>query len=46
MTTAFIDGDPRRQKPGVEAARELADRRYSSLHEAVQDLLAQLPAHG
>ncbi len=44
MTTAFIDGDPQRQKPDAETARELADLRYSSLHEAVNDLLAQLQA--
>ena len=41
MTTIFIDGDPLRQKPGAETARELADLRYSSLYEAVNDLLAR-----
>ena len=41
MTTVFIDGDPQRQKPGAEAARELADLRYSSLYQAVMDLLAR-----
>jgi histidinol-phosphate phosphatase family protein len=41
MTTAFIEGDPQRQKPGAETARELADLRYSSLYEAVRDLLAR-----
>jgi D-glycero-D-manno-heptose 1,7-bisphosphate phosphatase len=44
MTTVFIDGDPRRQKPGAEEARELADLRYSSLIAAVKDLLAQMQA--
>ena len=44
MTTVFIDGDPRRQKPGAEEARELADLRYSSLIAAVKDLLAQVQA--
>jgi D-glycero-D-manno-heptose 1,7-bisphosphate phosphatase len=44
MTTVFIDGDPQRQKPGVESARLLADLRFSSLHEAVRDLLAQMQA--
>jgi D-glycero-D-manno-heptose 1,7-bisphosphate phosphatase len=46
MVTVFIDGDPERQKPGVEAARELADLRFSSLYEAVNDLLARLAARG
>ena len=41
MTTVFIDGDPRLQKPGAESAREMADRSYSSLFEAVTELLAQ-----
>jgi D-glycero-D-manno-heptose 1,7-bisphosphate phosphatase len=44
MMTVFIDGDPQRQKPGAEEARELADLRYSSLIAAVKDLLAQLQA--
>jgi D-glycero-D-manno-heptose 1,7-bisphosphate phosphatase len=41
MTTIFIDGDPRLQKPGADSAREMADLRYSSLYEAVHNLLAQ-----
>jgi D-glycero-D-manno-heptose 1,7-bisphosphate phosphatase len=41
MITVFIDGDPRRRKPGSEAARALADKRFSSLVEAVNDLLAR-----
>ena len=44
MTTVFIGSDPRRQKPGAEEARELADLRYSSLIAAVKDLLAQVQA--
>ena len=43
MTTVFIDGDSRLQKPGAESARGMADRRYSSLYEAVTDLLASPP---
>lgn len=46
MVTAFIDGDPERRKPGAEAARELADLRYSSLVEAVNDLLARRHVQG
>jgi D-glycero-D-manno-heptose 1,7-bisphosphate phosphatase len=41
MLTVFIEGDPELQKPGVEAARELADLRCSSLPEAVDALLAR-----
>ncbi len=43
MTTVFIDGDPQKQKPGAETARELADLRYPSLFEAVNGLLAHMP---
>lgn len=39
MRTVFIEGDPSRQKPGVEKARELADERCASLAEAVEVLL-------
>ena len=46
MVTVFIDGDPERQKPGAEKARELADLGYSSLYEAVIDLLAGLLTRG
>jgi D-glycero-D-manno-heptose 1,7-bisphosphate phosphatase len=41
MITVFIDGDPGRQKPGAEEARELADMRFSSLVEAVNGVLAR-----
>jgi D-glycero-D-manno-heptose 1,7-bisphosphate phosphatase len=39
MTTIFIEGPPENQRPGVEAARALADRRFASLSDAVDDLL-------
>lgn len=39
MRTIFIEGDPTRQKPGVEAARQLADQRFHSLLEATEFLL-------
>ena len=39
MLTVFIQGDPKRQKPGNEQAAEVADLRYSSLLEAVSALL-------
>ncbi len=39
MLTVFIDGDPRRQKPGSQAAAELADLRFTSLAESVDYLL-------
>ena len=41
MTTIFIEGDRRLQKPGAETAREMADLRCSSLYEAVNDLLTR-----
>jgi D-glycero-D-manno-heptose 1,7-bisphosphate phosphatase len=44
MTTIFIDGDPQRQKPGAQTAREMADLRYASLYDAVNDLLARQQA--
>jgi D-glycero-D-manno-heptose 1,7-bisphosphate phosphatase len=40
MLTVFIEGDPQFQKPGVAAARELADLRFPSLLSAVDALLA------
>jgi D-glycero-D-manno-heptose 1,7-bisphosphate phosphatase len=39
MTVVFIDGDPKRQNPGNEAAGDLADLRFPSLAEAVKALL-------
>lgn len=39
MTTAFIEGDPQRQKPGTEAAASMSDIRCHSLAEAVNALL-------
>lgn len=45
MTTVFIDGDPERCKPGAEEAMEMADLHFSSLHEAVTDLLAKRNKH-
>jgi len=39
MMTIFIDGDAGRQKPGAEAATNLADWRAGSLAEAVDRLL-------
>jgi phosphoglycolate phosphatase-like HAD superfamily hydrolase len=39
MTVVFIDGDPKHQKPGNEAAGDLADLRFPSLAEAVEALL-------
>jgi D-glycero-D-manno-heptose 1,7-bisphosphate phosphatase len=46
MTTAFIDGAADRQKQGAEDAREMADLTFSSLHDAVNYLLANRPAVG
>jgi len=42
MFTIFIDGDPRLEKLGAGVARALADKRFSSLYEAVIDLAATL----
>jgi D-glycero-D-manno-heptose 1,7-bisphosphate phosphatase len=39
MLTVFVNGDPRRQKPGAETAAGLADRRFPSLKQAVEALL-------
>jgi D-glycero-D-manno-heptose 1,7-bisphosphate phosphatase len=39
MKVVFIDGDPSRQKPGNEAAGDLADMRVLSLAEAVEAVL-------
>ena len=41
MLTVFIEGTPERQKPGAEAAGELADLRFPSLVEAVNHLLEE-----
>jgi D-glycero-D-manno-heptose 1,7-bisphosphate phosphatase len=41
MMVVFIDGDPKRQKPGNQAAGNLADLRFLSLAEAVEALLKQ-----
>ena len=48
MRTIFLEGDAFRQKPGAQAASELADMRFSSLLEAVDALLEDSPiqAHG
>ena len=40
MVTIFIEGDPKLQKSGAEAARELADLHYPSLLEATGSRLA------
>jgi FMN phosphatase YigB (HAD superfamily) len=40
MMTVFIDIHPELQKPGAEAAREIADLRADSLPDAVDALLA------
>jgi D-glycero-D-manno-heptose 1,7-bisphosphate phosphatase len=39
MRTVFIEGPAERQKAGAERARELADRRFGSLADAVDFLL-------
>ena len=41
MLTVFIAGRPDRQKPGSQAAGDLADLRFSSLSEALDHLLNQ-----
>jgi histidinol-phosphate phosphatase family protein len=38
MLTVFVDGDPTRQKPGIEAAQKLANLHFRSLFEAVDHL--------
>jgi D-glycero-D-manno-heptose 1,7-bisphosphate phosphatase len=40
MMTVFVEGNPELEKPGADAARELADLRAASLSEAVDALLA------
>ena len=45
MTTVFLEGDPDRQMPEAELARELADLRFSSLYEAVTGLQARITEH-
>jgi hypothetical protein len=40
MRTVFVEGDRERQKPGAEAAAELADLRCASLAEAVEIILS------
>jgi D-glycero-D-manno-heptose 1,7-bisphosphate phosphatase len=44
MFTIFIEGDPEHQKPGAEAARESANLHYANLPEAINAVLASLPA--
>lgn len=39
LLTVFIQGDPERQKPGSQAAGDLADLCFASLAEAVDHLL-------
>jgi D-glycero-D-manno-heptose 1,7-bisphosphate phosphatase len=46
MVNIFVDGDPERQKPGVEAARELADIRATSLLDGINRLLVWKRGHG
>jgi hypothetical protein len=41
MTTILIEDNPEKQRPGAEAARELADLRFPTLIEAVNALLDQ-----
>ena len=41
MTTVFLEGDSSHQKPGAEAARQLANLRFPSLIEATEALLNQ-----
>jgi D-glycero-D-manno-heptose 1,7-bisphosphate phosphatase len=45
MNTVFITGDPERRKPGGEEAMEMAELHFSSLYEAVKDLLSTRHAH-
>jgi D-glycero-D-manno-heptose 1,7-bisphosphate phosphatase len=40
MTSFFLEGDPEHRKSGDETARQLADRCFASLPEAVDALLA------
>jgi len=43
LLTVLIEGDPERQKPGTQAAGDLADLCFPSLAEAVNHLLNQRP---
>ena len=45
MKTVFVEGDPERQQPGAEAARELADMSFPSFYAAVSGLLTRLTAY-
>jgi D-glycero-D-manno-heptose 1,7-bisphosphate phosphatase len=45
MRTVFLEGDASRQKPGSQAARDLADMQFSSLPEAVEALLERFSLH-
>ena len=45
MRTILLEGDPSRQMPGADAARELCDMRFPSLPEAVDALLMDLQSH-
>jgi D-glycero-D-manno-heptose 1,7-bisphosphate phosphatase len=45
ITTVLIEGQAERQKSGAETALQLADLCYSSLYEAVNDLLARIRDH-
>jgi hypothetical protein len=40
MTTLLLEGDPEHRKSGDKTARQLADRCFASLPEAVDTLLA------
>ena len=40
IKTIFLEGEPQLRKPGAEVARQLADRCFASLPEAVDALLA------
>ena len=42
MLTVFLDGDPKLQKPGAQAARDEADLHFPSLLDAVDALLASM----
>jgi len=46
MRTVFLEGDADVQKSGEEAARELADLRFPSLIDAVDELLKNLTPDG
>ncbi len=42
MLTLFLEGDPQHQKPGAEAAGQIADLRFPSLLDATNALLASV----